>query len=330
MARLLEGLLKGRFGYRIVLFTAPRHLDGVINEKGTTLRALLQRHTVTFCESEDINSDARLSETVTKNSLGLSLGAAWPFEKKTVSLFSPGHLLDVMGVDLPRYRGGAHYTWQILHGNRQGAVNLQVVLGGKETFHNGPILKNLRYAISKEAEEPIDYFNFCLEKEMSFLISFLREVKKGKTYALRELDERRSSSYPFLSTPHQGWINWGWNGGDVVSFIGAFGDPYKGASTYLGGRRVYLKGCGVQKAEERYHPFTSGIVVRRNNEGVFVATKGVLLRITRVCDEDGRDITSEIVPGLRFHTPSSTLDDALRFSALYGAKGLTRSAKKPQ
>src|SRR3990167_3623917 len=102
MARLLEELFKGGFGYRTMLFTALRHLDGIIDEKGTTLRAFLQSRKIDFFESEDINECPRLAETVTNNSLGLSLGAAWPFEKKTAALFSPGHLLDVMGIDLPR------------------------------------------------------------------------------------------------------------------------------------------------------------------------------------------------------------------------------------
>ena len=324
MARLLEELLKGKFGYKIVLFTALRHLDGVINEKGTTLRAFLENRKISFFEAEDINNHAHLAENVTPNSLGLALGAAWPVEKKTARLFSEGHLLDVMGVDLPCYRGGAHYTWQILHGNRQGAINLQVVLGGAVSFHKGPILKNLRYAIPRAVSQPIDYFNVCLEREITFLVSFFTEVKKGKTFTSRALDENRSSWYPFLSTPHQGLIDWSWSGSDIALFIGAFGEPYKGASTYLGEKRVFLKGCSILKAEEKYHPFTAGIVIRKNGEGIFVATKGALLLIARVLDENGNDIGSEVFAGSRLYTPSSELDKAMGFNAEYGASGLKK------
>ena len=258
----------------------------------------------------------------------MAFGAPWVFEKKTARLFRSGYLLDVMGVDLPRYRGGAHYTWQILHGNRQGAVNLQVVLGGKETFHKGPIIKELRYPILRTASEPIDYFNFCGEKELTFLVSFLHEAKAGKIFAPRELDESKSSYYPFLSTVHQGLIDWNWGGADIAVCIGAFGDPYKGASTYLDGKRVFLKGCTALKAEEKSHPFTAGIVVRKNSEGVFVAAKGALLRITRILDEKGRDIRAEVPLGSRFFTPSSELDKAMGFNATYGASGLTQPPKR--
>ena len=277
MARLLEELLKGKFGYKIVLFTALRHLDGVINEKGTTLRAFLENRKISFFEAEDINNHAHLAENVTPNSLGLALGAAWP-----------------------------------------------VVLGGAVSFHKGPILKNLRYAIPRAVSQPIDYFNVCLEREITFLVSFFTEVKKGKTFTSRALDENRSSWYPFLSTPHQGLIDWSWSGSDIALFIGAFGEPYKGASTYLGEKRVFLKGCSILKAEEKYHPFTAGIVIRKNGEGIFVATKGALLLIARVLDENGNDIGSEVFAGSRLYTPSSELDKAMGFNAEYGASGLKK------
>lgn len=324
MARLLNELLLRKFGHRIVLFTAPRHLNGVIDGQGTTLRTFLKNRNISFFEAEDINNYPKLHTHVTKNTMGLALGAAWPFEKKTAELFEAGHLLDVMGVDLPRYRGGAHYTWQILHTNRQGAVNLQVVLGGADTFHKGPIIKSVRYLISRDVSEPLDYFNFCIEKEIKFLVSFFDDVWKRKVFALRRLDERYSSWYPFLSTVHHGFINWSWKGKDIASFINAFGNPYKGASTYIGGRRVFLKGCVVRKAEETYHPFTAGIVIRRNAEGIFVATKGALLRITEIIGEDGKDMCTEILPGSRCYTPFSKLDRAMSFDAEYNASGLRK------
>lgn len=312
-----------------VIFSAARHLDAVSTPTGETLRQVLAKRHIRFYESEDINTNPELSKEITPRTLGIALGAAWVFEQNTVARFAPGWLLDFMGIDLPRYRGGAHYTWQILHGNKKGAANLQVILGGRETFHKGPIILSKTYPIPRQATLPKDYFAYLSGRETDFLLSFLREAKKGKTFALRPLREEQSSCYPTLSTLNQGYVDWSWSGEDIARFIAAFDEPYPGASTFIGNRRVFLKSAAAQKSEEHYHPFTSGIVVRTDESAVFVAAKGALLRIGRVLDEKGRDIKNDIKPGSRLFTPSSALDAARQFDAEYGAKGLMSKKKTP-
>ncbi|MEK7097461.1 MAG: hypothetical protein AAB906_01275, partial [Patescibacteria group bacterium] len=103
-----------------------------------------------------------------------------------------------------------------------------------------------------------------------------------------------------------------------------FDDPYPGASTFCEDRRVFLKDAILFKAEEKYHPFTSGIVVRRNKDAIFVATTGNLLKLGRVLDESGRDVKDEIKLGDRFYTPIAELDKSRQFSAVYGARGLKK------
>ncbi len=322
MASLVRRLQKEKFS--IVVFSAERHLDGIVTERKETLRKILTESNVRFFGSENINQDKNLLTEITPQSLGIALGAAWLFDKETVSLFKSGHLIDFMGVDLPRYRGGAHYSWQILHDNRKGSANLQIILGGKETFHRGPVISSEFYDIPKTVKTPLDYFNFLGQKENDMLVSFIKTIKKGSTFNPRFLDEGESSFYPPLSTMHHGFIDWSWTGEEICLFVRAFDEPYFGASTFILKKRVFLKNVEIQKAEEKYHPFTSGLVVRKTDKEIFVATMGALLRIGQVFDEKGKDILQTVNSGFRFHTPRQTLDDARSFVSDYNPSGLSK------
>lgn len=314
--------LSRRKELELVVFIAPRHLSESVTDDKLSLRAVLKKNKIRYFNSRDINKDSHLRKEVTKNTLGISVGAAWIFDQKTVNLFSQNHLLDFMGIDLPRYRGGAHYTWQILHQTRRGCSNLQIIQGGPDTFHKGPIIKRKEYKLPPTLHKPIDFFNFIVKNESAFLKEFLLELKRRTNFSLKKLDEYRSSYYPFLSTAKHGLINWGWSGRDIYLFINAFDNPYSGASTYLNGHRVFLKNSHLLPLQEKYHPFTSGVVVRKNKDGIFIASSGNLLNVRTVLNEKGRNIINEIGLGDRFFTPSSILDRAMEFGALYTSRGL--------
>lgn len=311
----------------LVVFSAPRHLSESVISDSLSLRAVLEKNKIRYFNSRDINKDSRLRKEVTKNTLGIAIGAAWVFDKKTVSLFAKNQLLDFMGIDLPRYRGGAHYTWQILHQNKKGCANLQIIHGGEETFHKGEILKRKEYKLSPFLHKPIDYFNFIVKKETIFLKGFLRELKRETNFSPQKLEESHSSYYPLLSTAKQGFIDWSWSGRDIYLFINAFDNPYGGASTHLNGHRVFLKDGHLLPSQEKYHPFTSGVVVRKNKDGIFIATQGNLLQVKTVLNVKGRDWMSSVTAGDRFFTPSSTLDKAMNFRAVYTSQGLKGSIK---
>ena len=113
-------------------------------------------------------------------------------------------------------------------------------------------------------------------------MGFINDIKKAKNFVLQRLDENQSSHYPSLFTKLHGLIDWSWQGKDIYLFINAFDDPYSGANAYWQGQKIYLSDCQLLPQPEAYHPFTSGLVVRQNKNGIFVATIGNLLQIKKV------------------------------------------------
>jgi len=309
-------------GLHVLVISSKRHLEGAVDGDGTTLVEVLDKAGIPYHDSEDISSDPILEAEVTATTLGIALGAAWPFGAPAAALFAPGNLLDFMGIPLPQYRGGAHYSWQIMHEAKKGAGNLQIIHGGEASFHKGEIIDSFSYTLPVALHTPADFFTFIVPKEKAFLLKFLHRALSGKTFHPKTIDEGKSSHYPFLSTLEQGYIDWSWHGAHIASFIRAFDEPYAGASTFIGEKRVFLMGVKIMEAEEEYHPFTSGIVIRKDVLGIYVATQGALLLITRVSNEEGVLITDRIALGERLFTPTSVLDVAYAKKAVYKASGL--------
>ena len=58
-------------------------------------------------------------------------------------------MLNFNGIPVPKYLGGAHYTWQILNSDKSGGNVLQEIT---ENIDKGPILKSDYYELSSSAK----------------------------------------------------------------------------------------------------------------------------------------------------------------------------------
>lgn len=313
--------LKESTNLDVTVVTTDRYLEEDINDG--TLETFLAERNIDFVKTEDINSDENVFGQITSETLGIAMGS-WEFEKENVAKFAEGCLLDFMTIDLPRYKGGAHHTWRLLHANSSGSVNLQLIHGGKDTFQKGEIIKRMEFAVPNDLKIPEQTIEFAVSHEIVFFKEFFGEVQEGKSFEPTTLDENKSSYYPFLHTKTQGLIDWSWTGEQIARFIRAFDDPYPGASTFTRGQMVSMKSVELLEAEDGYHPFTSGIVVRKDNDALYIAAVGNLLKIKKVLNDEGEDIKEQIELGQRFFTSRDKLDAAMEFEAVYGSKGLKK------
>lgn len=318
---LLEPVLAlHRDGVRVVVFTADRHIAETVGDGGATLGDALKAAGVPVFSSEDINGDERLAKHVTPTTMGIAVGPAWLFRDKVCGLFGP-RLVNFMGIDLPRYRGGAHYTWQLLHGNRTGACNIQLI---NTVVDSGAVVKRREYTFPASARVPADYFEAARREERTFLGEFVADVRAGRDFEAKPLREEEAQYWPYLSTVNQGLINWEWTTGEIERFIGAFGDPYPGASTFIDGRKVFLHDARAE-AGEQFHPFSAGMIFRCHGGRIWIACRGGAIRLGRVLSEKGEDVTASMKPGHRFHTPREELDRAMARRTVYSSKGLKTS-----
>lgn len=306
-------------GIEVNIYTARRHEIVSHDDQGTTMADKLKAKHFSYVVTEDINTETALLEKINENTLGIGMGEAWSFNKTIIDRFN-GMLLDYMGIPHPRYRGGAHYTWMILRGDKETGCNLQIInedmVQGK--FDSGDIVKSKRYRLPEQVRVPLDYYEEACKQDLSFLQEFFYEIKEGKEFVLSSPDEARSLFLPRLNTNEQGWIDWSWDGISLERFICAFDEPYAGASTYLNNQRVYMKTAQLDSSEPPFHPFQSGLVTRvTEQEGVVIATQSGHLQVKTILDESGNDIKSHIQIGERFITSAEKLLDALAYKPLY-------------
>ncbi|MBN1824273.1 MAG: hypothetical protein JW803_08145 [Endomicrobiales bacterium] len=307
-----------------VLFAVRRHLEERIYPgDNRTLEQVLEEKKVRYYQESDINRSKELFKLIDENTLGVGLGEAYTFAQKTIDAFG-GKLFDFMVINLPEYRGGAHFTWQILRKSTKGCWNIQVI--NKDmvpgVFDSGAVIKRREYVISVNCRVPSDIYALSDKEGLQLFKDFLDDIEAGMAFVPKPLDEGKSSYFPRMYTLKHGYINWSWSAEEIDRFICAFDDPYPGASTYLGGKKVFIKKCRMDRSEGGFHPFISGLIFRIQDGKVFAAANGGALEIGRICDETGKDCVKNLKPGQRLYTPVKYIEEAMLFDAEYDSEGL--------
>ena len=80
-------------------------------------------------------------------------GPAWILSKKIINIFDR-NIFNFNAIPIPDYVGGAHYTWQILNGDKQGAVVIQRLT---EIVDRGEVVAIKRFKIEGYSLLPSDY-----------------------------------------------------------------------------------------------------------------------------------------------------------------------------
>lgn len=315
---------------RPIVFVAPRHLHGYpYGGSRVTFKDALLKEKIPFYVEKDINRSRKLKEVITDKTIGLGIGEVYSFSRETIALFK-GRLFDFMIIDLPRYRGGAHFTWQILRNDKKGCWNIQVINEDMVpgVFDSGEIIKRMEYAIPDDAEIPDDLFEASYSAGVRLFKEFIGEVQRGRAFQLRKVDETKGSFFPRRYTPEHGFINWAWSADEIKRFISAFDEPYAGASTFLRNKRLFLKNCSIVNGEGGFHPAMAGLIYRICRGRIYVAAKDGALMINKIHDNEGKDVINDLVPGQRLFTPMKYLERALTFEAKYDSVGLKTGPNK--
>ena len=291
-------------GLPVEVWMAPRHATETI-PGGRSLELSLGDRKIPHEVLSKLEVDQTPLTRVTPGTLGLSLGAAWIFREDVIRLFQ-NHLLNCHGAALPSDRGGGGASWPILRGDRKGLSALHLVDLGVDT---GPIVAARRYTYASTCRIPKDYYEEKARRDFPFLLSFIRQVRKGCSFHLLPQDHSRSTHWPRLETDLHGAIDWRWSVEEIERFICAFDDPYAGAFTQWSGQTVRLKGCIRTQSDPVFHSFQSGLIYRVDSDGVCVACRGGNLKIRSLVSENS-GASLRVRVGDRLWTPDTVLEKA--------------------
>jgi methionyl-tRNA formyltransferase len=300
----------------LLVISSSRHLEEKITEN--SLKKCLEERKIEYIITEKINEDEKVIERIDQHTLGISIGAAWILRKTFIEKFG-GKLINIHGTRLPQNRGGGNFSWQILSNNRLGFCLIHQLEEGIDT---GPIIKYQEFFYPNSCRLPKDYISKYNENTEKFLMKFIDEVQIGKTFFEINQSEYFSTYWPRLSSKHHGFIDWNWNLQHIESFICAFDDPYDGVTTFINGKKIFLKKCFIDSNDGGFHPYQKGIIYKKSLDSLFIATENGTLIVSEIFDENNLDMFSQVSVGDRFYTPIEFLDKSKQFRAIYTDKGL--------
>lgn len=311
--------LKG-LGRAVFVVTSRRHAESEVELPYGRLvfREALARDGIEHFVTADIERDVNIEAAITAETLGISLSAEWIFSAAFIERFGK-RLVNLHDSRLPRMRGGGGYTWLILRNERHSGSCIHLVEPGIDT---GRIVTSRDYLFPSECRIPADYQAVARRENAALLTSFVADIEAGRTFQPVVQQEHLSTYWPRLDTDRHGYIDWQWTAEELDRFICAFDEPYRGASTFLKGRRVRFKESTITAVDGAFHPFQSGLVYRKNADIVFIAARTGTLMVRRVLDEAGASVLAGVRPGDRFVTPAAELESAKAFRAVISARGM--------
>ncbi len=309
-------------GFAVTVVMAPRHAREALPVAGTPTGDTFAENGFPPVVMDDINKIAELPDYdwTGDDALGLCFGPAWVFSDAVRACFGRG-MINFHPVPAPKYLGGAHYTWQILNGDRTGGCVLQEITKGVNV---GPILRSHTFPYSDGARIPQDYFDENDRAGRDFFDRVVRDIHGDVAFPPTPLDDLADNReyYPRLYTVRNAYIDWAWTIAEIARFCDAFDAPYSGAASFLNSAEVRLSDVTVSAKRPDMHPFGAGIVVRRHQDAAWIVVRGGILKVGRVRFDDGADAMGTIKEGSRLLTPRSVLEQAMAFSPIITGDGI--------
>jgi methionyl-tRNA formyltransferase len=279
---------------------------------------------------DDINQldDHDLHHVAGPDAVAICFGPAWIFAERVRAAFGHG-MINFNGIPIPRYLGGAHYTWQILNGDRSGGCFLQEISGDLDRGH---ILRGERFSHSTDVRTPWDYFVANHDRGVDFMNRAVKDMSSDADFPRRAWDEINAERlyFPRLHTLENGWIDWSWSASEIERFCCAFDRPYAGAGTFYEGEEVRFSDVRLESDDALMHPFCAGLVVRKTADQLVVACRGGALKLGVVKSRAGSDVRSTIREGRRFNTPQPQLERARTWRPQLSAKGFVTGSEPPK
>ncbi len=303
----------------IEVYSSNRLLNEIINSNGS-LKANLILEKIICYSTNNINKCKEINQSITNNSLGIGFGETWSFDKKIIKQFN-GYLLDYMGIPLPRYRGGAHFSWMIMQNEINNGACLQLINEDmvQGIYDSGEILLEIKFKNNSNWNIN-DYFKKQTTIANKLILKFLKIINK-KDIKSKKINEDNSFYLPRLNTKINGWINWySWNTVEILRFILAFGTPYNGASSMINNKRIYIKNARLVK-KSTFHPFQNGLICKISNKTYDVITINGIINLEIIFE---KKTTKLINIGDRIYTPIKKLEDAFQSKPNYDSFGLIK------
>jgi methionyl-tRNA formyltransferase len=236
------------------------------------------------------------------NAVILSAASPWIFNEKLIKKFGK-NFYNVHQSPLPSMKGSVA-PYIILYDIRSFQVCLHEVTPG---IDSGKIVYRKDIFIPSILKTPLEINNFLQSKNREMVKEFLIEFEK-KNNLIEETQNKFFSSYNIrLLSDVNGWIDWNYSVDELDRFIRSFGEPYKGAKTFINDKQVNIKFVEKSKQDSARHPDEVGRVIRKFEDYIIVSVNGGSVYIKELLWKN-KNIINKIKSGDKFYTKIKYLD----------------------
>ncbi|MGH3658549.1 MAG: methionyl-tRNA formyltransferase [Actinomycetes bacterium] len=182
---------------------------------------------------------------------------------------------------LPEYRGRATVNWVIINGERETAITIHTMVPGLDA---GRILRQEKVTI-EPTDTVTDLYRKLNARQRVLLGDAVDDCLAGVPGA--DQDDA-AATYACTRVPRDGEIDWSLPTQAIDRLVRALTDPYPGAFTYLGTRRLWVRRAAPVADSPRYVGRIPGRVVRVAAADGFVdvLTGDGVYRLYEVCPDD--------------------------------------------
>lgn len=229
--------------------------------------------------------------------VAVSINYSGVISEKVMSFFNLG-ILNAHGGDLPRYRGNACQAWAIINGENKIGLCIHKMIGGE--LDSGDIVEKKLYPITIDTRigEVYEWFERDIPQMM---VNALNKLADDQTF-VPEVQSKNSDDilrcYPRI--PDDGKIKWEQSAIQILRLINASSEPYDGAFTYLGEKKIKIWRASIFNHHEQYLAVPGQIASIDKNQGfVLVITGNGMLSITDIEVDDWRGNPSNYFKSIR-------------------------------
>jgi methionyl-tRNA formyltransferase len=299
---------------KLQIYTGERHRDIRLPSGNRLFEELEKRgRPVCFCDHLDSVNQGPF-ETADNETLIISFGSPFIIKQPLIDLYH-GRVINSHGAPLPEFRGGGGLTWRFLAGDTRGAVLFHRIT---TIIDDGAVLYRRDFEFPWPVQSVKDWLEVDEKEQELGLKDFLSRLIAGEEFSEAHQDESKITYFPRLNTDTHAFIDFSWPGEMIARFIGAFSDPYSGASAFISEDRVRIFSSEFVPNDSLQHPFLYGLVTRIHIGICWIICKDGVLKVP----EQSLHPLGKVKLGDRLYTPAEFLDSAFKTRIVYTPKGV--------
>lgn len=215
--------------------------------------------------------------------LDIGISVNWPtvIRKEHIDIFRLG-ILNLHCGDLPKYRGNACANWAIINGEKEIALSVHLMEGGR--LDCGRIITQDRLAVDNNTYIG-DVYSWMEGRAPGLILEAVKLLEKDAGYTLKYADpDSPDASRCYPRRAEDGRIDWNDSAISIHRLIRASGRPFAGAYAFVDGlEKIVIWRAEIENDNERYYAVPGQISAIRDGNFTAITGQGKLRIVEWEC-----------------------------------------------